>query len=66
MLGSSRLASGMSGRTLRKIPFLAHSNFMASTVVTDLESFLDGLERAVETEMKEVEALRNNSKPILI
>ncbi|XP_035702604.1 pachytene checkpoint protein 2 homolog isoform X2 [Folsomia candida] len=66
LLAISKLASGMSGRTLRKIPFLAHSNFMASTVVTDLESFLDGLERAVETEMKEVEALRNNSKPILI
>lgn len=52
----------MSGRTLRKIPFLAHSNFMASTTPDlTITAFLQALEMSVKTEVKEAEALRQNS-----
>ncbi len=49
----------MSGRTLRKLPFLAHSNFI--TEVADLDTFVLALKRAVETELKEVESLKKKS-----
>ncbi|XP_046389216.1 pachytene checkpoint protein 2 homolog [Ischnura elegans] len=46
LLNIARASEGMSGRTLRKIPFLAHAHFIQSPVVT-LEDFLKALEKAV-------------------
>ncbi|XP_048773297.2 pachytene checkpoint protein 2 homolog [Ostrea edulis] len=43
---------GLSGRTLRKLPFIAHALFVQSPSVT-LEEFLDGLNKAVERQFKE-------------
>ena len=41
---------GLSGRALRKLPFLAHANLVAATVQVGLEAYLDALHRAVELE----------------
>lgn len=44
--------AGMSGRTLRKLPFLAHAFFVRSETV-GLDGYLGALERAVEKELLE-------------
>ena len=41
---------GLSGRALRKLPFLAHANLIAATATVGLEAYLDALHRAVELE----------------
>ncbi|XP_071444081.1 pachytene checkpoint protein 2 homolog isoform X1 [Hetaerina americana] len=46
LLAIARASEGMSGRTLRKIPFLAHAHFIQSSVVP-LEDFMKALEKAV-------------------
>ncbi|XP_062842080.1 pachytene checkpoint protein 2 homolog [Trichomycterus rosablanca] len=50
---------GLSGRTLRKIPFLAHALYAKSCVLT-LESFLDAMDKAVLHQIKEREKLVNS------
>jgi len=50
---------GFSGRGLRKLPFLAHSNFVDS-MQCDIRSFLEALRKTVANEKKEVASLRNN------
>lgn len=47
---------GLSGRTLRKIPFLAHSLYAKTSVVT-VETFLVSMEKAVVQQQKEREHL---------
>ncbi|XP_075216362.1 pachytene checkpoint 2 protein isoform X2 [Lycorma delicatula] len=42
----SELSEGLSGRTLRKIPFLTHAHFIKTRVV-DLKTFLDCLHKTV-------------------
>lgn len=42
----------LSGRTLRKIPFLAHALFLTSQNVT-LEMFLEAMDLAVDKEHKD-------------
>ena len=37
---------GLSGRALRKLPFLAHANLIASPATVSLEAFLDALHRS--------------------
>jgi len=37
---------GLSGRALRKLPFLAHANLVASPATVSLEAFLDALHRS--------------------
>ena len=48
---------GLSGRTLRKLPFLAHARFVNSTGCVTLEHFLDVLSKAVEIQFSEREDL---------
>lgn len=40
---------GLSGRSLRKIPFIAHALFLKQSFVT-LKEFLEAIEKAVENE----------------
>ncbi|KAG9283799.1 hypothetical protein AMEX_G2607 [Astyanax mexicanus] len=49
-------SAGLSGRTLRKIPFLAHSLYAKMSVVT-VETFLVSMEKAVLQQQKEREHL---------
>uniref|UniRef100_W5LLG0 Pachytene checkpoint protein 2 homolog n=1 Tax=Astyanax mexicanus TaxID=7994 RepID=W5LLG0_ASTMX len=49
-------SAGLSGRTLRKIPFLAHSLYAKTSVVT-VETFLVSMEEAVVQQQKEREHL---------
>ena len=37
---------GLSGRALRKLPFLAHANLIAATATVGLEAYLDALQRS--------------------
>ena len=37
---------GLSGRALRKLPFLAHANLVAAPAAVSLEAFLDALHRS--------------------
>lgn len=46
LLAISSLSEGMSGRMLRKIPFLAHALYIKSRTVT-LEAFLNGMQAAI-------------------
>ena len=57
---TSRMANGMSGRTLRKIPFLTFANFVRGE--SNLEEFIEGLEKAIELELSEAKALKHKSK----
>lgn len=49
---------GLSGRALRKLPFLAHAMFVKKPTVT-LQKFLDAMERAVEKQKEEETNLIN-------
>lgn len=51
-----RLSEGLSGRTLRKIPFLAHALFIKSRTAS-LDSFLIAMESAVAVQKKEIKQL---------
>lgn len=52
----SALAEGLSGRTIRKLPFLAHALHMTTTTAR-LTDFLIALELAVRTQIQEREDL---------
>ncbi|XP_076868630.1 pachytene checkpoint protein 2 homolog isoform X2 [Brachyhypopomus gauderio] len=54
--GIARKSVGLSGRTLRKIPFLAHALY-AKTSVLAMESFLDAMDKAVVHQLMEREKL---------
>ncbi|XP_040209302.1 pachytene checkpoint protein 2 homolog [Rana temporaria] len=56
----SRKSEGLSGRVLRKIPFLAHALFMQSPTVT-LEKFLQALSLAVERQFEERKTLKEST-----
>lgn len=47
LLDISKKSHGLSGRSLRKIPLLAHAWFIQSDSV-DLQTFIDALEDAVD------------------
>ncbi|KAF5909846.1 pachytene checkpoint protein 2, partial [Clarias magur] len=49
---------GFSGRTLRKIPFLAHALYAKTSVMT-LENFLSAMDKAVAHQIKEQKKLVN-------
>ncbi|XP_072268144.1 pachytene checkpoint protein 2 homolog isoform X1 [Pyxicephalus adspersus] len=55
----SRKSEGLSGRVLRKLPFLAHAFFIQSPTVT-LEKFLQALSLAVERQFEERITLKEN------
>ena len=48
---------GLSGRTLRKLPFLAHARFINSTASVTLRQFLNVLLKAIEIQFSEREDL---------
>ena len=48
------LTQGLSGRTIRKLPFLAHALFIKDKM-TNLPNFLCGLESAVRKQIQERE-----------
>lgn len=48
---------GLSGRTLRKLPFLAYARFFSSVSSVTLRQFLDVLSKAVEIQFAEREDL---------
>lgn len=56
----SRKSEGLSGRVLRKIPFLAHALFIQSPTVT-LEKFLQALSLAVERQFEERKTLKEST-----
>ncbi|XP_076009938.1 pachytene checkpoint protein 2 homolog [Genypterus blacodes] len=51
-------SKGLSGRALRKLPFLTHALFIKTPSVS-LEMFLDGMDRAVDKQKEEKENLVN-------
>ncbi|XP_069552220.1 pachytene checkpoint protein 2 homolog [Brachyistius frenatus] len=51
-------STGLSGRTLRKLPFLAHALFVKTPIVT-LERFLEALSQAVDKQREEKAHLVN-------
>ncbi|CAG8613109.1 7764_t:CDS:10 [Ambispora gerdemannii] len=46
----SKKCQGMSGRVLRKLPFLAHAHFLQSRKTTKLSDFLDALDKTATEE----------------
>lgn len=53
LLASAQITEGLSGRTLRKLPFLAYT-VMPSASTTDLSKFLSFLETAAKREVAEI------------
>lgn len=51
-------STGLSGRTLRKIPFIAHALFLHRTPVS-LEEFLEAMDKAIDREKKERKHFEN-------
>ncbi|XP_062322805.1 pachytene checkpoint protein 2 homolog isoform X1 [Osmerus eperlanus] len=51
-------SKGLSGRVLRKLPFLAHALFVKTPIVT-LESFLEAMDQAVDKQMEEKKDMVN-------
>eukprot|EP00088_Acartia_fossae_P058512 TRINITY_DN6860_c0_g1_i2.p1 TRINITY_DN6860_c0_g1~~TRINITY_DN6860_c0_g1_i2.p1 ORF type:complete len:154 (-),score=51.72 TRINITY_DN6860_c0_g1_i2:118-579(-) len=52
-------SAGLSGRTLRKIPFLALAMFCDVSRKVDINSFLKGLRKALEKQRSERNALKS-------
>lgn len=52
---------GLSGRTLRKLPFLAHSLFIPSSTRAELQTFINALGVAVERQLEERAAIENEA-----
>ncbi|XP_038567552.1 pachytene checkpoint protein 2 homolog [Micropterus salmoides] len=52
-------SKGLSGRALRKLPFLAHALFVKTPTVT-LERFLDAMDQAVDKQREEKDNLVNS------
>ena len=53
---------GLSGRALRKLPFLAHANLIASSATVSLEAYLDALHRST---VRAVQTGRGAPRPVL-
>lgn len=51
LLDTARACEGLSGRTLRKLPFLAHAFYLKSRNVVSLMDFLDALCSAAQKEL---------------
>lgn len=48
----SQISVGLSGRALRKIPFLTYSLFLKGNVV-NLDQFLEGMKKAIQYEFQQ-------------
>ncbi|RVE62606.1 hypothetical protein OJAV_G00158710 [Oryzias javanicus] len=59
LMDIAKKSKGLSGRALRKLPFLSHALFVKTPTVT-LETFLDAMSRAVDKQREEKANLINN------
>ena len=58
---------GLSGRALRKLPFLAHANLIASPATVSLEAYLDALHRStVRAVQTRVQTGRGAPRPVCL
>ena len=55
-------AQGISGRTLRKIPFLALMKYCAGAQQVTLDNYLNAIEKAIESDKVERKHLSGNKK----
>lgn len=61
LLDIAKKAQGLSGRSLRKLPLLAHAWFIQRDSI-DLESFLDALDDAVDKHLADVIVMGKKTK----
>mmetsp|Transcript_31134 Transcript_31134/g.67391 ORF Transcript_31134/g.67391 Transcript_31134/m.67391 type:complete len:335 (-) Transcript_31134:2445-3449(-) len=61
LLRCAELADGMSGRSLRKLPFQSHALFVRSADPVPLDEFLDALRGGVEKEQESRKAMKETS-----
>ena len=61
LLRCAELADGMSGRTLRKLPFQSHALFVRSADPVRLDEFLEALRGGVEKEHESRNAMKKSS-----
>ena len=59
-------AQGISGRTLRKIPFLALMKYCAGTQQVTLENYLNAVEKAIESDKIERKHLSGKSPSLFV
>lgn len=59
LLDISKKCHGLSGRSLRKLPLLAHAWFVQSESV-DLQTFLDALDDAVDKHLTDTLAIEKH------
>ncbi|KAF6739693.1 Pachytene checkpoint-like protein 2 [Oryzias melastigma] len=59
LMDIAKKSKGLSGRALRKLPFLTHALFVKTPTVT-LETFLDAMSHAVDKQREEKSNLINN------
>lgn len=65
LLEVSKKAYGLSGRTLRKLPFLAHAMYLHSHTIVTQEQFIQALSTAVDKQLNDRETLsKENSKQL--
>ena len=57
LLEVARKSVGLSGRTLRKLPFLAHAMFLQGYTVVTQEQYVQALSSAVDKQLKDREQL---------
>ncbi|XP_023236223.1 pachytene checkpoint protein 2 homolog [Centruroides sculpturatus] len=55
----AKKSEGLSGRTLRRLPFLAHALFIQKPT-TNLDNYLDALSKAIDKEFQDRSKLQNN------
>jgi len=58
----SKQAQGLSGRALRKIPFIAHVKFIKSTKQVPLSKYLEAIKSAVQSELADRENMSKEVK----
>lgn len=61
LMDISQRSLGLSGRSLRKIPFIAYSLYICNSPAP-LDQFLDALKKAVEREKSERKHFENGTK----
>lgn len=61
LLDIAKKSQGLSGRSLRKLPLLAHAWFINSDSV-DLDTFLDALDDAIVKHMADTSIVEKKSK----
>ena len=62
LIAISDAAKGVSGRTLRKIPFLALMKFCEGAQTVTIENYLTAIEKAIESDKTERKHLSGKRK----